>query len=328
MKKFLIIQTAFIGDVILATALLEKLHQYFPNAQIDFLLRKGNESLLNNHPFLNQIIIWDKKQGKLKNLFKILRQIRAEKYDYVINVQRFLAAGILTAFSKAKNKIGFDKNPLSFLFSKKIKHEFKKNWHEVNRNLLLIENLTDNQICRPQLYPSPKDYEEVKKFQNQDYICVAPTSVWFTKQFAFEKWVEFLKKVPTQYVVYLLGAPSDSNFCENLIQKSQNKNIFNLTGKLSLLASAALMEKSTMNYVNDSAPMHLSSSVNAPTCAVYCSTITDFGYFPLSEKSYVIESKEVLTCRPCGLHGKKDCPEKHFKCAFNIDVQEMLNLLD
>ncbi len=61
MQKFLIIQTAFIGDVVLATGLVEKLHQHFPGAQIDFLVRKGNEGLLQGHPFLHEVLVWNKK---------------------------------------------------------------------------------------------------------------------------------------------------------------------------------------------------------------------------------------------------------------------------
>ena len=110
-QKILIIQTAFIGDVVLATSLIENLHAALPNAEIDFLVRKGNEGLLIGHPLLRHVLIWDKKNGKLKNLFGLLFRIRKEKYDKVINVQRYTATGILTAFSKAKEKIGFDNNP-------------------------------------------------------------------------------------------------------------------------------------------------------------------------------------------------------------------------
>nr|MBA2250545.1 glycosyltransferase family 9 protein [Chitinophagaceae bacterium] len=88
MHKILIIQTAFIGDVVLATAMIEKLHQYFPGAQIDFLVRKGNEGLLQDHPYLNEVLVWDKKQKKTFHLFQLLRVIRAKKYDKVINLQR------------------------------------------------------------------------------------------------------------------------------------------------------------------------------------------------------------------------------------------------
>lgn len=327
MNRILIIQTAFIGDVILATALLEKLHVYFPTTKIDFLLRKGNENLLENHPFLNQILIWDKKKGKVKNMYQMIRNIRKNKYDMLINLQRFASSGIFTVFSGAKKTIGFDKNPFSFFFSKRIKHEFKANWHEIQRNLALIEDITDNQLVKPKLYPLQKHFEEIRDYQNKDYICIAPTSVWFTKQFAFEKWVGFIKKVPQKYQIYLLGAKNDIDFCENLIKTSENNNCINLAGKISLLASAALMKNAAMNYVNDSAPMHLCSAVDAPTCAIYCSTIIDFGYFPLSEKSFVIESKENLPCRPCGIHGHQQCPFGHFKCALDINIGEMLALI-
>src|SRR6188508_3212933 len=102
LNKILVIQTAFIGDAILATALLESIHHSLPEASIDILVRKGNESLFQQHPFLNQVLIWDKKQSKYKNLFVLLSTIRASKYDLVINLQRFGATGLLTAFSGGK----------------------------------------------------------------------------------------------------------------------------------------------------------------------------------------------------------------------------------
>lgn len=122
--KCLIIQTAFIGDVILATPLIEKIHRFYPDAEIDFLLRKGNESLLHAHPYLREVLIWDKKKDKYKGLMRILGTIRRNRYDQVINCQRFAASGLLTAFSGARQTVGFDKNPFSLLFSKRVPHRF------------------------------------------------------------------------------------------------------------------------------------------------------------------------------------------------------------
>ena len=102
--------------------------------QIDVLVRKGNEGLLYNHPFLHEVLVWNKKENKKKNLFRLLKKIRKNKYDTVINLQRFAATGLLTAFSGAKEKIGFDKNPFSFLFTKTIKHDLINGRHEVERN--------------------------------------------------------------------------------------------------------------------------------------------------------------------------------------------------
>ena len=109
--KFLVIQTAFIGDVVLATGILEKLHEYYPDACIDYMVRKGNEGLVSGHPFLHNVLVWNKKAGKYKNLLALLKQIRAERYDKVINVQRYATTGFVTVFSNAKETIGFDKTP-------------------------------------------------------------------------------------------------------------------------------------------------------------------------------------------------------------------------
>jgi heptosyltransferase-2 len=82
------------------------------------------------------------------------------------------------------------------------------------------------------------------------------------------------------------------------------------------------MQKADMNYVNDSAPLHLASALNAPVTAFFCSTIPEFGFYPLSDKSEVIEVKN-LECRPCGLHGYRSCPKSHFKCGNEIKLPEI-----
>ncbi|MEK6616105.1 MAG: glycosyltransferase family 9 protein [Bacteroidota bacterium] len=323
--KFLVIQTAFLGDVILATSAAEKLHQFFPTAEIDFLLRKGNESVFENHPYMHEVIVLDKKNNKWKNLFSIASTVRKNKYDYVINLHRFGSSGFITWRSGAKQKIGFDKNPLSFWYTKKIKHEIGNGKHETERNHQLIAHLTDTIPAKPKLYPSEKDFERIRiqnsefRIQNK-YICVAPASIWFTKQFPKEKWIELINSINENISVYLIGAENDLDLCEEIKRQTSTakRPIQNLAGKFSVLQTAALMKDAKMNYVNDSAPMHIASAMNAPVTAIFCSTIPAFGFGPLSDNSKIIETKEKLDCRPCGLHGYKQCPEEHFKCALTI----------
>jgi ADP-heptose:LPS heptosyltransferase len=327
LQKFLVIQTAFIGDVVLATGIIEKLHAWFPEAEIDFLLRKGNEGLLAQHPWLHEVLVWDKQQGKFKDLKRLLGIIRSRQYDKVINVQRFAATGILTAFSGAKEKIGFDKNPLSAAFTTRVKHLIStplQPKHEIERNNDLIAHFTDAQPFKPRLYPSAADLTLVQAYKASSYICVAPSSVWFTKQYPAEKWISFIQKIPAAYTVYLLGAPSDKALCDGISKACPGHTVSNLCGKLSLLQSAALMKDAVMNYVNDSAPMHFASSVNAPVTAVYCSTLPSFGFGPVSDASFIVETQEPLACRPCGLHGRKVCPLGHFKCANTIKDEQLL----
>lgn len=324
MVKFLIIQTAFIGDVILATPIIEKLNHFYPDSQIDFLLRKGNENLLKYHPYITNLLVWDKKNDKNKNLFRIIKRIRSKKYDYVINLQRFTSTGIITAFSGGKIKVGFNKNPLSFLFTRSIKHEIGKGKHEIERNIELISEITDNNLFNPKLFPTDEDYQIVSQYKMHPYICMAPTSVWFTKQFPSDKWIDLINKTDHKYHIYLLGGPDDKAACEDIATKSSRNNVINLCGELSLLQTSALMAHATMNYVNDSAPMHIASAMNAPTTAIYCSTVPDFGFGPLSKHAKIVETEEKLSCRPCGLHGFKKCPEGHFNCATTINIEKLL----
>ncbi|MEY3676110.1 MAG: hypothetical protein RJB67_600, partial [Bacteroidota bacterium] len=211
MHRILVIQTAFIGDVVLATALLQNLHAAYPSAKIDILVRGGAQELFTEHPYINEVHVWDKKKNKYQHLFQIIQTIRRIKYDVVINVQRYLATGIITVLSGAKKTIGFDKNPLSFLFSETVKHQFgaaadaaggaakqvaapqnsnSASLHETARNHALLASLTTAPVAKPVLYPSAAHFAAIQKYQSAPYICMSPGSVWETKKMPAKNWID------------------------------------------------------------------------------------------------------------------------------------------
>lgn len=314
MNRILIIQTAFLGDVILVTAVISETHRLYPDVKIDVLVKKGNESLLNNNPKINTVYTFNKQQGKFAEIRRLTKEFRVNKYDYAFNFHRFGSSGLITLLSGAKKTYGFKKNPFSFFFSKKFEHPFGDGTHEVERNLAFLKEFGGASLVRPELFPSDSDFAKVQLYQDANYFCLAPASVWFTKQLPKEKWVELIHFLGNESTIYLLGGNQDSDLCDEIIALAKGSNCINLAGKLSLLASAALMKSAQRNYVNDSGPLHIASAMNAPVTAFFCSTIPDFGFGPLSEDSIVKEVKG-LECRPCGIHGHKKCPEGHFKCG-------------
>ena len=329
MNSILIIQTASIGDVILATSLPEKLHQQYPNAHIDLMVKKGNESLFIEHPFLRSIIIRNKNEGKKESFIHLLQKVYSKKYDLIVNLQRFSFTTLLTIFSGAKYTTGYAGNLFSLFYTKRYRHSTdpKKGVHETIRNQQLISKFCGNEPASMRLYPTQKNYSTVSALKTTQYICIAPASLWKTKQLPADQWATLITLIPSEYNIYLLGSDADKALCEDIIRGSRNEGVMNLAGKLSLLDTAALMEHSRMNYVNDSAPMHIASAMNAPVAAVFCSTVPGFGFGPLSEKSMIIETKKSLTCRPCGLHGHDDCPKKHFDCAKSITTEQLLKAI-
>lgn len=317
MKKILVIQTAFIGDVILATAVLEQLHSKYPNARLDVLVRKGNEQLFEGHPFVKEVLVWEKRHHKYTNLWKLLQHIRAQQFDLVVNLQRFAAAAFLTAFSGAYQRIGFDASFLSLGFTRRYKHVIGKLGeaqfpHEVDRCLALIQPITGDYRARPKLYPTAGHRNRVDQLIQGSYVTISPASVWFTKQTPPQVWRNMIAKSP-QVQFYLLGAPSDESLCREIAQGFSNVEL--LAGRYSLLESAVILQHARMNFTNDSAPLHLCSAMNAPVTAVFCSTIPEFGFGPLSDNAAVVQTTQPLSCKPCGIHGRSACPQAHFKCG-------------
>lgn len=322
MKQFLVIQTAFLGDAVLVTSILEKLHARYPDAAIDLVVRKGNDGLFTGHPFLRKLFMWDKRTAKNKALFKLIGDLRRTEYDHIINCQRFLSTGLMTVLARGREKVGYDKNPLSVLFTRTVKHIIGDGRHEVDRLNALIEHLTDGTRPLPRLYPTADDRNKVGTLlaahlkRTASYVCIAPASVWFTKQWPEHKWIELVKTLPREQQVFLIGAPGDTALAQRIIAASRRG--VDLTKDLRLLESAALMEGAIMNYVNDSAPLHIASAMDAPVTAIFCSTVPAFGFGPLRANGRVVETAEKLDCRPCGLHGHRACPKGHFKCAEGI----------
>jgi heptosyltransferase-2 len=314
--KILVVQTAFLGDVILATSVLEALHARFPDAALDFLVRRGNEGLVEDHPFIRNLLVWDKRRGKYRELVRLIRTIRAARYDHVVNLQRHLSTAVLTALSGAGETIGFAQSPVSRLFSRRLPHAMSPaavGVHEVDRDLSLVAHLTGSTArVKPRLYPRPQDHERTRI--DGPYVTISPTSVWFTKQLPAERWVALIERIDPGTRVLLLGGPSDAPACERIRALARHPRVEVRAGRLGFLESAALMQRAAMNYVNDSAPLHMASATDAPVTAVFCSTVPAFGFFPLSTASRVVEV-QGLACRPCGLHGRRSCPEGHFACA-------------
>ncbi len=305
----------------MATALIEKLNTFYPDSEIDLLVHKGNELILSNNPKLNEVLIWDKKKSKYRNLFRIIKQVKRNRYDYLINLHRFGSSGLISFLSGAKFKSGFHNNPFSFSYTHKYKHLIGNGRHEVERNQQLIAFITDPDFAKPKLYPSHDDIGLSLKYKQHKYICIAPGSVWATKRLPLDKWVEICNGF--QGNVYIVGAPNEQGLALEIIAGSENKNIESLCENFTLLQTASLMKDALMNYVNDSAPLHICSAMNAPCTAFYCSTVPEFGFGPLSDEAEIIQTELFLDCKPCGIHGFMKCPRGHFKCGHTIDINNL-----
>lgn len=320
-SNVLIIQTAFLGDAVLITSLLEKIRHESPQTKVQLVVRAGLELIFEAYPHEVLTKVWGyDKSKKLKSWLALRKQLSQENFDQVFVVQRFFGMGLLGVSIGAKKVVGFRENPVSFLFHEAVKHRFGKGVHEVERNIDLVEKWLGKQFYGPFLSPTP---HAISNLAPKKYVCISPGSVWETKRLPLQTWIDFIHGLPEDQAVVLMGAPNESELSAKIAAACPQHLIHNLTGQLGLLEAIRVYQQAAVAFVNDSGPMHICSAVNTPTVAVFCSTTPDFGFGPLATWNRVIESKEHLACKPCGSHGKKNCPLGHYACGHGIRVNQL-----
>jgi len=333
-EKILILQTAFLGDVILALPMVQTLKNHLPASKIDFLCVPVNVPVILNHPSIRNVIPYDKKGAdKFDKFIEILSELRENEYNVVISPHRYLRSALLTYYSKAKIRVGFNRNSLSFLLTNKVKYSCDK--HEILRNLDLVKalpgiNFDEAKVSlKPELYPVKEDEilvnELLSGLDSEKLITFAPCSRWITKQLPIHKSVEVINVLINEgYNVALIGGNDDREYCRRVDNKVTNNKFIKLCGKLTPIQSYITIKKSKALISVDSAAQHLGAAAGVPIVIIYGSTDSSFGFYPLVIKHKIIEHNS-LECRPCTDHGRDKCPLGHFKCMEEIVPEMILN---
>ena len=316
--NILIIHTAFIGDIVLSTALVSKVKEKYPDSNIYYLTTPLGKEILKNNPKIKEVIVYDKK-GKDKGIaafISFVRKIRKLKIDVCLTPHRYLRSSILSLLSGASIRVGYDIASLAFVYNKKIKYDKTK--HEVEKLLSFIDDNTKR--YKLEMYPSEKDKIKIdtllkKLSDNKKIILIAPGSKWFTK-----KWPEEYFRILIQNLVkrddlliVITGGKEEKEIELNLDSK-----VLDLRGEITLLELAELTKRAILVVSNDSAPIHITSAFpDTRIIGIFGPTVKEFGFFPWSKNSKVFEING-LYCRPCAIHGGNSCPEKHFRCMREI----------
>ncbi|MDI6765683.1 MAG: putative lipopolysaccharide heptosyltransferase III [Bacteroidota bacterium] len=331
-NKILIVQTAFAGDVILTLPLAQVLSQRYPLALIDMVVIPRTAELLSNHPAINEAVIFD-KQGKdsgIRGLMRQIKIIRKKNYDIAFIPHRSMRSAVLVKFTGIKHRIGFDKSGWRFLFNNVIHYDTFT--HEIERNLSLLMPFgidhTEKEL--PQLFPAFHDRKKVGLFLSDhgiqhvnSLISVAPGTVWNTKQWLKERFIELIDKLTANgFHIILIGGDADAELCKQINNSVSSKHVYSAAGKLTLLQSAELIRRCKLLIANDSAPVHLAVAMKTPVVAIFGATAPEFGFAPYGKDDVVVEIKN-LTCRPCSIHGGPKCPIKTFDCMKRITAEDV-----
>ncbi len=330
LNKFLVIQTAFIGDCILTLPLLQELKKIYSESIIDVVCNPTSAEIFEASTAVDGVIIYDKKKtGKsLKSILNFAHTLRKANYTRIYTLHKSFRSAILTFQTGVKETFGFSNSAFPSVFSNIISYD--PALHEVRRLLSFTGNEYEGESWKimPQIIISSESKAKVDEFTAdfQHFAVISPSSVWETKRYPAEKFRELIDHFSDMGITIILsGGEGDKALCDNLMNGKQN--VINAAGVFSLIESVYLISKSEFLITNDSAPTHMAMAAGTPVITIFCSTVPEFGFAGYSEKSYSIGVKN-LKCRPCGIHGYKECPAGHFKCGYDIDSGEVIRLAE
>jgi heptosyltransferase-2 len=327
----LVIQTSFLGDVILTTPLIAELAR---RGAVDVLATPGGAAALANNPHIHSIIRYDKRgtYGSALGLWQTIREIRARRpYEAAYLAQGSFRSGLIAVMTGAKERIGFASSTGRALYTTQV--PYKPERHHAERLWsLAVSDRPDppsrSQI-RPRLYPSDDDRRRVDQILRQSgsmdepFVALAPGSAWGTKRWPY--YPELAKRLSEDNRIAIIGSREDSAAAAQIMDGLAPGRGISGVG-LPLLVSAELIGRARAIVTNDSAPQHLASAMGTPTLTIFGPTVPEFGFGPLAER-HVVAGHESLSCRPCHRHGPPSCPLGHWRCMRELTPEYISSLL-
>lgn len=336
-KRILVIQTAFIGDVILTLPLVQVLKDFVADAEIDIVVVPRSAEVCLNHPAISRVVLFDKagSASGVGGLIRMARNLRNTGYDMAVVPHRSLRSTLLAVLAGIPLRVGFNRSAGRFLFTSVVRYDSEI--HEIDRNLSLLSAFgieTPGKIL-PRVYPGPAERDAADNLLKSSglkssgmysgsLIGIAPGTVWNTKRWLRERFASLAALlVADGHSVLLIGGKDDIKLCDEIASMVGSDRVINAAGKCSLLGSAELLTRCRLLISNDSAPMHLAVAVGTPVVAIFGATVPEFGFAPAGPYDEVVEVRG-LRCRPCTSHGGNECPIKTFECMVNITPERVL----
>ncbi len=335
MPRILIIQTAFLGDLILTIPLITLIKKAIKDSYLSVLLIPDTKDILEGHPAVDELIVYDKnaKDKRLRSFLRLVREIKGKKFDMAILPHRSFKSAFLSWLSRIPLRIGFDKSQGRIFLNKIVCYD--KGKHELERNLDLIAslgiNIYEKEIYLPVSHSegeyAAKILEEYGFKENDLIIGINPCSVWPTKRWIPERYAElinYLAMINCKSIIF--GSKNDLTIAKQITDRLLPKiKTADLVGKTSLKQLSALITKCRLFVSNDSASMHIAAAHKIPVIAIFGPTIPQIGFYPYGKDNLIIEKK--LPCRPCGLHGGHRCRKKTHECMKSISTAEVLEAI-
>jgi heptosyltransferase II len=306
----LVIQTAFLGDVVLTTPLLSALAERY--GPVDVVATPGAAPLLEGHPAVREVIRYDKKgrDAGLGGLRRVGATLRARRYARAYLPHRSWRSATLALLARVPQRTGFADSPAAITYTTRVARA--RAGHEVER-LLALAGGSRADPPPVSLALTAEDEAVADRWLAgrgvpPGFTAVAPGSIWGTKRWPYYPTLAASLEGP----IVVVGGPEDAALAGDVVAAAPGR-AWSAAGELGLRASAVVIRRARALVTNDSAPLHLATSVGTPVVAIFGPTVPEQGFGPRGSHSLAL-GHAGLRCRPCSAHGPAVCPLGHHRC--------------
>ena len=311
----LVIQTAFLGDVVLTMPLLTALAQ--AHGPVDVITTPQAAPLLEDHPAVAAVIPYDKRgaQRGARASWALARRLRGNHYQRAYLPHRSWRSAALAWAAGIPERVGFDDSAARWSYTSRVPRNMTL--HETRRLLALAGGApaaADVDFGLPDGEFHLAGEWLARHGISQPFLAMAPGSVWGTKRWPC--YPDLAAQLDLSVVV--VGGPEDREAAAAIVSAAGGRAA-SAAGETSLPLSTAIISRARLLVTNDSAPLHLAGAVGTPVVAIFGPTVPAFGFGPLGPDDVIVE-EPGLECRPCSPHGPMTCPLGHHRCMLDIPV--------
>lgn len=318
--KFLIIRFSSIGDIVLTSPAVRCLKTQFPDAEVHYATKKRNYDLLQANPYIDKILLLD------DSISELIQELKAENYDYIIDLHNNLRSLRVKLALKAKsytfNKLNIRKQLLT-----SFKIHLMPEGHIVDRNMEPLRhfNITNDGKGLDHFIPEADEFplNELPEYCKNGYVALVLAGTYFTKRMPVDKYRKMISETDIPFV--LLGGNNERTMADRILGWNTG-NVVDFTGKLRINQSASLEKNARLVITNDTGLMHIAAAFKKKILSVWGNTSPELGMYPYLPGigSEILETKG-LSCRPCSKLGYRQCPKKHFRCMNDIPEDRIID---
>ncbi len=359
-SRILLIKPSAVGDVVHTLPVLEKLRRRYPRARIDWLITPENAPLVRGHPALSNILLFDRRQfaedgrraGAVASVLRLIGEIRAVRYELVIDLHGQLRSALFAMASQAPVRIGFDRpvrrtastfhgQPLGNIPVRGWAGAREGSWlayshripihtlevHAVDRylwlgNLLGFDNAPPafNLPVSPEAEARISAHLAAHAAPGRPLAILVPGTMWETKHWTPEGFAEVARRLASNgYIPIFIGSKAEQAL--NATIHAQASGSTDFTGQTSLADAVALIRRAAVVVTNDSGLMHVAAALGRPTVSIFGPT-NPVQVGPYGQPGSVL--RLPLACSPCNYRRLIQCPHSH-ACMRDLTVDMVMD---